>query len=141
MASDPPGFTQYTAKQLTDKEPVLHDKMQNGLASEVLAKYDNHAIQTVHREASGQAEYHENQIDVIMVRKGEGQIVIGGKVVDGKTTAPGEIRGAKIEGGETHELKAGDVLHIPVKTPHQVLLKKGQKVDYIAIKIDAPPVK
>ena len=72
-----------------------------------------------------------------MVRKGEGSLIIGGKVVDGKTTAPNEIRGSGIDGGETHPLKAGDVVHIPPRTPHQVVLKKGQSIDYVALKVDA----
>jgi mannose-6-phosphate isomerase-like protein (cupin superfamily) len=137
MAADPAGYSHYTAKQLTDKEPALHDKMQGGLASEVLDNWGNHSLQTVHREASGQAEYHEKQADVIMIRKGEGTMVVGGKVVNGKNTTPDEIRGEKIEGGESHPVKAGDILHIPVKTPHQMLLKPGQKIDYIAVKVDA----
>lgn len=137
VAADPAGYSQYTAKQLTDKEQELHGKMQSGLASEKLGDWGNHQVMAVHREATGQAEYHETQADVIMVRKGEGSLVVGGKVVDGKTTAPGEIRGEKIDGGETHEIKAGDVIHIPPKTPHQVVLKKGQKIDYVALKVDA----
>jgi mannose-6-phosphate isomerase-like protein (cupin superfamily) len=137
FAADPAGYSHYTAKQLTDKEQVLRDRMKSGLASETLGSWGNHSVVTVHREQSGQAEYHEKQADVIMIRKGEGSMIVGGKVVDGRNIAPDEIRGEKIEGGETHELKAGDVIHIPPKTPHQVILKKGQKVDYVAIKVDA----
>ena len=44
-----------------------------------------------------------------MVRRGSGTVVIGG----GKTTAPGEIRGESIEGGELHELKEGSTVHVP----------------------------
>ena len=63
--------------------------------------------------------------------------LIGGKILDGKTTAPNEIRGTSIEGAELHPLKAGDVMHIPMKTPHQVMLETGQTIDYLAIKVDA----
>ena len=45
--------------------------------------------------------------------------------------------GSGIDGGETHPLKAGDVVHIPPRTPHQVVLKKGQSIDYVALKVDA----
>lgn len=67
-----------------------------------------------------------------MVRRGSGTVVIGG----GKTTAPGEIRGESIEGGELHELKEGSILHVPPQTAHQVILKAGQTIDYLAIKAD-----
>jgi mannose-6-phosphate isomerase-like protein (cupin superfamily) len=137
FAADPPGYNHYTTQQLDSKGQQLQGKMKDGLASETLSDYGNHSVMAIHREATGQAEYHEKQADVIMVRKGEGTLVVGGKVVDGKTTAPNEIRGSKIDGGETHPLKAGDVVHVPARTPHQVVLKKGQKIDYVALKVDA----
>ena len=34
-------------------------------------------------------------------------------------TGPGEMRGARLEGGERHELKAGDVVTIPNGVSHQ----------------------
>jgi mannose-6-phosphate isomerase-like protein (cupin superfamily) len=137
FAADPPGYNQYTTQQLDSKGQELKGKMKDGLASETLSSYGNHSVMAIHREATGQSEYHEKQADVIMVRKGEGSLVIGGKVVDGKTTAPNEIRGSGIEGGEAHPLRAGDVVHIPPRTPHQVVLKKGQSIDYVALKVDA----
>ncbi len=71
-----------------------------------------------------------------MVQSGQATIVIGGKIVNGKTTAPNEIRGTSIEGGERQALKAGDVVHVPVKTRRQVLLDAGQSLDYVVLKID-----
>jgi mannose-6-phosphate isomerase-like protein (cupin superfamily) len=137
LAADSAPYKHITDRQLTDKGQELHGKMQAGLASETLGDWGNHQVVAAHREATGQAEYHENQADVIVVRKGAGSMVIGGKVVNGKTTAPGEIRGEKIDGGQTIDLKPGDVIHIAPKTPHMVVLKKGQKIDYIALKVDA----
>jgi len=63
-------------------------------------------------------------------------IVIGGKIVKGKTTAADEIRGTSIGGEERQALRAGDVAHIPMKTAHQVLLAAGQRLDY-ALKVDS----
>ncbi len=28
-------------------------------------------------------------------------------------------------------------MHIPAKTPHQVMLEAGQTIDYVAVKVDA----
>jgi beta-galactosidase beta subunit len=137
VAAGPAVYNHYSAQQLTAKETELHNKMQAGLASETLGDFGNHSVIAAHREASGQAEYHEKQADVLMVRKGEGSIIVGGKVVNGKNTTPDEIRGDSIQGGDTVPFKAGDVIHIAPKTAHQVILKKGQKVDYIAVKVDA----
>jgi hypothetical protein len=96
------------------------------LASETLGHWGNHLLLKTHREASsGQAELQETQADLIVIQSGQAMILIGGKIVNGKITATNEIRGTSIQGGERRVLKAGDVLHVPVKTSHQVLLDAG----------------
>src|SRR5260370_35832471 len=52
------------------------------------------------------------------VVEGSATVVTGGTVADGKTTAPGEIRGKSIAGRNRHRLSAGDVLVIQAGTPH-----------------------
>jgi len=52
-----------------------------------------------------------------------------------KTTAPGELRGPSIEGGVRQKLSAGDVVHIPAKTAHQLLLDQGAKMTYFVMKV------
>ncbi len=49
---------------------------------------------------------------------GDATFVTGGKMVGGKTTAPGQIRGTGIDGGQTMQLHKGDVVVIPAGTPH-----------------------
>jgi quercetin dioxygenase-like cupin family protein len=44
--------------------------------------------------------------------------VTGGTVIDGKTTAENEIRGASIQGGEERQLASGDVIVVPNGVPH-----------------------
>jgi len=39
-------------------------------------------------------------------------------MIDSKSTAPGEVRGSGIEGGDTRQLSKGDVLIIPAGVPH-----------------------
>jgi len=136
-AAGPSGFNVWTADEIRTHGDALKKNMKDGLANETLANWGNHQLLEVHREATGQAEYHEKQVDLIIVRAGAGSIRIGGRILDGKTTAPNEIRGTVIEGAELHPLKEGDVMHIPARTPHQVLLETGQTLDYFAIKIDA----
>lgn len=53
----------------------------------------------------------------------------------GKTTAPGEMRAPSIEGGSRRKISAGDVVHIPAKVAHQVLLDSGGKFDYMVVKV------
>jgi mannose-6-phosphate isomerase-like protein (cupin superfamily) len=56
-------------------------------------------------------------------------------VVDGKTTAPNEIRGASISGGTEIKLSAGDIVTIPAKTPHQMKVDPGKQVTYFVAKV------
>jgi mannose-6-phosphate isomerase-like protein (cupin superfamily) len=135
-AAAPSGFNEWTASDLKAKAAQLKGAMKNGLGSETVANWGTHQMVVIHREKSGQSELHEKQADVIVVRRGSGTVVIGGTIVGGKTTAPGEIRGESIEGGELHELKEGSILHVPPQTAHQVILKAGQTIDYLAIKAD-----
>jgi uncharacterized RmlC-like cupin family protein len=112
--------------------------MKNGLASETLGHWGNHLLLKTRRESSnGQAELHEKQSDLIVIQSGLATIIIGGTIVNGKTTAPNEIRGTSIEGGKRQALKAGDIVHVPPKTPHQVLLDAGQTLDYVVLKVDS----
>jgi mannose-6-phosphate isomerase-like protein (cupin superfamily) len=136
MAAAPSGFNEWSASELKNQGEALKKSVKDGLASKVLADWGNHQLMVIHREATGQAEFHAKQIDIIVVRSGQASIKIGGRILDGKTTAPNEIRGTSIEGAEIHPLKEGDVLHVPVKTPHQVMVEAGQSVDYLAIKVD-----
>ena len=137
VAAGPVGFDHWTAEQLATHEQALQKDMKNGLASETLGNWGNHLLLKTRRESSsGRAELHEKQADLIVVQSGHATIIIGGRVLNGKTTAPNEIRGTSIEGGERQSLKAGDVLHVPANVPHQVLLDPGQTLDYIVLKVD-----
>ena len=44
--------------------------------------------------------------------------MLGGIVIGGRQTAPGQIRGSKIEGGQTYHLDKGDVMWVPAGVPH-----------------------
>jgi mannose-6-phosphate isomerase-like protein (cupin superfamily) len=77
-----------------------------------------YSIMFFRRTAAGEAELHEADSDVFYIVDGSATFVTGGTIVGGKTTAPGEIRGASISGGQTHHLSKGDVITIPKGVPH-----------------------
>jgi quercetin dioxygenase-like cupin family protein len=70
------------------------------------------------REKPGMAEVHTLDTDVIYVLDGTATFITGGSVVEGHEVAPNEIRGASIDGGETRQLKKGDVIKVAAGTPH-----------------------
>ncbi len=79
---------------------------------------DKYMVHASHREKAGQAEVHEQDADIIYVLQGSATFVTGGKVADPKPTAPNEIRGKEITGGETRTITKGDVIIVPAGTPH-----------------------
>lgn len=70
------------------------------------------------REGPGMSEVHVRDTDIIYVLQGTATIVTGGEVVEGKTTAPDEIRGASITGGAAQRLVKGDLFIVPNGVPH-----------------------
>jgi uncharacterized protein GlcG (DUF336 family)/mannose-6-phosphate isomerase-like protein (cupin superfamily) len=79
---------------------------------------DKYMVHASHRDKAGIAELHEQDADIIYVLDGSATLVTGGIVVDPKLTAPGEIRGKEIAGGETRQIAKGDVIIVPAGTPH-----------------------
>ena len=51
------------------------------------------------RTGPGQSEIHDKETDTFYILEGDATFVTGGKMVGGKTTAPGQIRGTGIDGG------------------------------------------
>lgn len=79
---------------------------------------ENYMVHASRRDKAGQSEVHTLDTDVIYVLDGTATFVTGGKSVDPKMVAPNEFRGSMIDGGETRQLKKGDVIIVPKGTPH-----------------------
>jgi len=91
----------------------------------------NYMVHASRRDAAGQAEVHVRDADIIYVLEGSTTFVTGGTVVDGKTTAPDEIRGTRIDGGESRRLGKGDVIIVPNGTPHWFKEVEGPVLYYV----------
>ncbi len=110
-------------------------KLGDGSAAETLREYPQHAAMLLFRGRSGEAEMHEQFADLFVVLAGAATLVTGGTVVGARLVAPGETRGASIEGGEEQPLRQGDVAHVPAGTPHQMLLKGEDTFTSLVLKI------
>jgi len=136
-AADPAGFGQWKGAELKGYEKKLAPKMDaQKIGVAALGDYGNHSLLIGHREASGQAEWHEKQADLFIVQSGEATLVVGGTMVDAKTTEPHEMRGPSIKDGVSKHLGPGDVVHIAAKTPHQVMLDPGKQITYAVMKVN-----
>jgi glc operon protein GlcG len=91
----------------------------------------NYMVHASRRDAAGEAEVHVRDTDIIHVLEGTTTFVTGGTVVDGRTTAPDEIRGRAIRDGETRRLGKGDVIVVPNGTPHWFRDVEGPVLYYV----------
>ena len=93
----PGGVRVFTSADIAAKGKSLGQKLDaQKVASEVIATEGNRKFMVAHREGSGVAEWHEKDADVMFISAGSVTMVYGGTIVDGKTTAPGEMRGPSI---------------------------------------------
>ena len=138
MGSGDVDATVWKHNQLSAMEQKLSQELDaENSASDVLGTYGNHHVEIALRKATGNAELHETQNDVFFVISGEATLIVGGTLVDPKLTEPHEFEGKTIQGGTRTKLVAGDVVHIPFKVPHQLIVEKGKEIEYFVVKIDA----
>jgi mannose-6-phosphate isomerase-like protein (cupin superfamily) len=138
--ADLPNFAHWTAKELRGYEPRLRKEVggPNKTSSVKLADYGSSNVAISHREAPGIPEIHDHMDDYFIVESGSAVLVIGGEVVNPRQEKdPRETRGDSIKGGEKKTLLPGDVVHIPHRMPHQLIIETGKKFTYFVIKVKA----
>jgi mannose-6-phosphate isomerase-like protein (cupin superfamily) len=133
-----PGFEHWTAaslKQLGQSMRQEADKDSHHLAVRQLSDFPNELFLLGLREADGQVEWHDTQADVFVVQSGSATLLVGGTMVNGETVAPHEKRNGSIQGGVRQKLIAGDIVRIPARVPHQLLLDGSREFTYFVIKV------
>jgi mannose-6-phosphate isomerase-like protein (cupin superfamily) len=79
-------------------------------------------------------EIHANEGDLFYVIEGRSTQVLGGTVIGGKETGPGQIRGSSIEGGQSYQLGKGDVMWVPAGMPHW-FPEMPEALSYLLVKV------
>jgi mannose-6-phosphate isomerase-like protein (cupin superfamily) len=114
---------------------VEHDKVAAALANGgSLVTASNLTVSGNHRAEPGQVEVHEKETDILYMVDGEATFVTGGTMVGGKQTAPGQLRGSDVKGGETRHLKKGDLIVIPAGIPHW-FKEVSPLINYLTVKV------
>ncbi len=134
----PQGFEHWTPATLQRATQALAADAATDphhFAVKQISDYPNEAFLLVHREADGQPEWHETQGDVFFVQSGSATLIVGGTYLNGETVAPHEKRNGSIQGGSRQKLSAGDVVRIPARVPHQVVLDGAHEFTYFVIKV------
>jgi glc operon protein GlcG len=107
------------------------DGFAKGAVLEDGSNGENYMVHASRREKAGMSEVHELDTDIIYVLDGTAAFVTGGKSVDPKMIAPNEFRGSMIDGGETRQIKKGDVVIVPKGTPHWFKQVDGAFLYYV----------
>ncbi len=121
-----------------DGVPTVVTYVPNSKVTEVMAKggeivNDKGLVILANRRGSGEVEVHDKTNHIFIIVEGEATFVTGGTLVGAKNTAPGQIRAASVQGGTTHQLKKGDVITVPAKTPHWWKEVSTKTIAYYAI--------
>lgn len=119
-------------KQLADLAPKAQS---SGSSGSTLGDYTSHQLKLSVRTSSGGAEIHTHYDDVFVVTQGHATLITGGTVEDPKTDADGETKGPSIRDGNTQVISAGDVVHIPAGTPHQLKIAPGMLFSTLVVKV------
>ena len=134
---DPPGFALWRNVELQQRHNALTGQIgPDHSARETLADYGSstrsHRFRYIHRNADGLPEIHDDIIDVVFIKSGAGRLLVGGEILNRRGSL-----GSGIDGGATYPVAAGDVLHIPAKTPHGYLVEDGEHITYVLVRLPA----
>jgi len=121
-----------------DGVPTVVTYVPNSKVTEVMTKggeivNDKGLIILANRRGAGEVEVHDKTNHIFIIVEGEATFVTGGTLVGAKNTAPGQIRAASLNGGQTHQLRKGDVITVPAKTPHWWKEVSTKTIAYYAI--------
>ena len=133
QAADPaqPQFWSATQQKDFDKSALAKLNPERHLGTERMLD----SAFVAFRNGNGEAEIHVKQADLLLIRSGEGTVLVGGQIVEGKPTGQDEIRGKSIDGGTKYPIAAGDILYVPANTVHQFIVEPGKSFTAMVIKI------
>jgi mannose-6-phosphate isomerase-like protein (cupin superfamily) len=98
------------------------------------------AVQHDKNRDTAEAELHDDSDDVYYVLEGAARLTLGGQLENPREATAGEWKSARIVGGQTFEIKKGDLIIVPRGTPHHRVNAKGKEFSLILIKIFAEPI-
>jgi glc operon protein GlcG len=124
------GETRPSAVTFFDSKTVS-DAFAKGAVLEDGSNGENYMVHASRREKAGMSEIHELDTDIIYVLDGTATFITGGKSIDSKLVAVNELRGSMIDGGDTRQLKKGDVVIVPKGTPHWFKQVDGTFLYYV----------
>ena len=137
LQAAPPGFVMWSSSELEQRDAALSTRVgQDHSARETLVDYGYppgaYRFRFIYRDADGFPKIHEDGLDVVFVKSGEGTLLVGGEMLN-RTG----VRGTGISGGFRYPLGPGDIIHIPANTPHRYLVPEGGHITYVLVRVPA----
>jgi len=102
------------------------------------APYRPHSMSIVLREGYTQPEIHQLKWDIYVVLEGSGTVLMGGLRTNWRNDLPAEQQRPQLEGAESFRVTKGDIVHIPARVWHQLVLEDGESMLYALININEP---
>ena len=97
-----------------------------------LGNFGHYSASIQRRDVGAAPEIHDGFSHFLMFTSGEGNVVLGGEIVDGPD-------GKKtVTGGTTNKIVVGEMYHIPIKTVHWVQPNPGSSITYWVTNINVP---
>jgi len=134
--TSPPSVTFYRASDLRKAIATAPEQPgQPGLFALRLSSPSDPEVVGIRRTTAARSELHANITDVWYVIDGNATLVTGGTMEDGIETTSGEIRGHRLVGGKSRDIKKGDYAVIPAGIPHWISKVAGKDFLYIVVKV------
>jgi mannose-6-phosphate isomerase-like protein (cupin superfamily) len=132
-------FVVMSAQSLDDLEKKLQpdNKIEELMGGEGMQL--RVAVQHEKGRSGADAEVHDASDDVYYILEGSATLTLGGRLDSPREAEPGEWRSPRIVGGQTIEVKKGDLIVVPRGTPHQ-RSTAGKDFTMILIKVFAQPL-
>lgn len=105
---------------------------ESGIGFEVPSS-PGYKVLMIRRDKTGEVEVHTQMNDTIIVERGRGEFLVGGRVTGNRLVRPNEWRGGVISQAHKYEVSAGDLLLIPAGVPHKAVITSGP-FTYLTIK-------
>ena len=99
------------------------------------------------RDTSSRPEIHDHVTEIFVLQTGRAVVISGGRAEGAGPMEPGEWNGGQIvpdktDGAEIRPIVRravgpGDIVMMPARVPHQIVVESGGSVTYLVIKIRA----
>ena len=99
------------------------------------ADHRPHSVQIIHRAGYTQPEIHTDKWDLYVVLTGAGTVRVGGERVNWIEGRPPEEQRPQLEGAQEFQVTERDILHVPARSWHQVVVPESSSITYALINV------